>query len=155
MMTRMLVCGDRKWLKHYLPDGTIDAVKVRSIRRGSYRILDMMARKMNADTLIEGCADGADRLAERWTFAQETLGPDLIKQHLHFPALWDKHGRSAGPIRNIQMMDEGKPDFVVALHDNLSDSKGTKHMVSIADKAGIPVYGFFSDDALEADLAYG
>jgi hypothetical protein len=32
-----------------------------------------------------------------------------------------------------------KPDLVLAFHADLAHSKGTKHMVGIARKAGIPV----------------
>ena len=31
-----------------------------------------------------------------------------------FPADWNMHGRAAGPIRNQQMLDEGKPELVVS-----------------------------------------
>jgi len=37
------------------------------------------------------------------------------------------------------MLDEGKPTYVLAFHDNLAESKGTKDMVTRAKKAGIPV----------------
>lgn len=149
-MTRMLVCGDRKWLKHYLPDGKFDVDRATAIRWGSYRILDQVAKENGVRVLIEGCAPGADELSEDWAHDPRTLGPALVVEHLHFPAHWDKYGRSAGPRRNIEMLDTGRPDFVVALHDNLAESKGTRHMVSIADKAGVPVLGFFWDDALRA-----
>jgi len=58
-----------------------------------------------------------------------------------YPAEWDKYGRAAGPIRNMKMLKLGA-DLVVAFHDNLAASRGTKHMVSIAEKAGIPVWKF-------------
>ena len=32
----------------------------------------------------------------------------------HFPADWARHGNSAGPIRNGQMLAAGKPELVVA-----------------------------------------
>lgn len=56
---------------------------------------------------------------------------------ISFPADWTKYGRRAGPIRNYQMLKEGRPDCVVAfLH---AGSRGTAHMISIAQKAGIEV----------------
>ena len=36
------------------------------------------------------------------------------------------------------MIDEGKPDFVAAFHNNIDQSKGTKNMINQAKKAGIP-----------------
>jgi len=56
-----------------------------------------------------------------------------------FPADWEKYGRAAGPIRNKQMIMEGKPDLVVAFHNNISKSRGTKNMVTQARRHGIRV----------------
>lgn len=58
---------------------------------------------------------------------------------LPFPAKWKEFGRAAGPIRNQQMLDEGKPELVLAFHDDLENSKGTKDMVGRAMKADLPV----------------
>lgn len=55
-----------------------------------------------------------------------------------FPAHWDIHGRAAGPIRNQQMLDEGLPDMVIAFHDDIASSKGTKDMISRAEKNSVP-----------------
>ena len=55
----------------------------------------------------------------------------------HFPADWKANPRAAGPIRNRQML-AAKPDMVVAFHKDLATSRGTKDMVTIARKAGIP-----------------
>jgi hypothetical protein len=44
-------------------------------------------------------------------------------------------GKAAGPIRNQRMIDEGKPDLVIAF----PGGRGTADMVSRAKKAGIPV----------------
>ncbi len=51
------------------------------------------------------------------------------------PADWDKFGKGAGPIRNQQMIDEGKPDLVVAF----PGGTGTADMVKRAKKHGIEV----------------
>ena len=56
-----------------------------------------------------------------------------------YPADWDRFGRAAGPIRNKQMLDEGKPTLVIAVHEDISKSKGTKNMVEQAEKRGIDV----------------
>ena len=56
-----------------------------------------------------------------------------------FPAKWEM-GRRAGPIRNQQMIDECRPDLVIAFHENIIESKGTKDMVNRSMKAGIPTY---------------
>jgi hypothetical protein len=36
------------------------------------------------------------------------------------------------------MLDEGRPDEIVAFHDNIAASKGTADMIRRAQKAGIP-----------------
>ena len=82
--------------------------------------------------LIEGGARGADALAATWA---KTNKIDVRT----FPADWDKHGKRAGPLRNIQMLEEGKPDLVVAF----PGGKGTTHMVNEARKANVPVIVMF------------
>lgn len=57
---------------------------------------------------------------------------------------WERYGRAAGPIRNRQMIDT-KPDLVLAFHDNLAMSKGTKNTVDQARKAKIPVQVVLSE----------
>lgn len=78
--------------------------------------------------VISGMARGADSFAAEWA---ERFGFPLHK----FPADWDKHGRAAGPIRNQQMLDEGKPDLVLAF----PGGRGTADMISRARKAGVEV----------------
>jgi hypothetical protein len=105
---RVLVCGSRHFKDRVLLDKTLKGI--------------------NITELIHGCARGADSLAGEFAEAND------IPQH-RYPALWDLHGKRAGPIRNYQMLREGKPDLVVGfLFEN---SRGTKHMLDIARKAGI------------------
>lgn len=80
--------------------------------------------------IIEGGARGADSLGAQ--YAEEVGIPSR-----RFPALWGTYGKAAGPIRNTQMLKEGAPDLVVAFL--APNSRGTKHMISIAEKAGVPV----------------
>jgi hypothetical protein len=49
---------------------------------------------------------------------------------------WDELGKKAGPLPNQRMLDEGKPDLVVAF----PGAGGTKDMVRRAVKAGVPVH---------------
>ena len=78
--------------------------------------------------IIHGAAKGADSLASEWAALNE------VKEEV-FPADWKTHGRAAGPIRNQQMLDEGKPDLVIAF----PGGRGTADMVKRARKAGIEV----------------
>ena len=65
----------------------------------------------------------------------DKLGFEIVK----FPAQWTLHGLSAGHIRNSEMLKEGKPDLVIAFHNDLSSSKGTKNMVEKSMKANVKV----------------
>lgn len=107
---RVLVCGGRNYRDR-------DAV---------YRELDARLWAMSA--LICGAAPGADTLAWDWGRSR-----DLPCER--FPADWRKHGRAAGPIRNQRMIDEGKPDIVLAF----SGGRGTTDMIDRARRAGISV----------------
>lgn len=110
---KILVCGDRNWKNPWI-------------------IYDVLSRLDKEAIIIHGNAKGADIIAG--TFAR-TLG---FKDVMVFPAEWDKYGRSAGPIRNRQMLDQ-KPDLVIAFHNDLENSKGTKDCVTEAEKRGIEV----------------
>lgn len=109
---RVLVCGGR------------DNPNVSLI----FDTLDALRKSTGFDLLIEGDAPGADRVAGAWAKMRRV---DLRL----FPADWQKHGKAAGPIRNQRMIDEGKPDLVVAF----PGGRGTADMVSRAKLAGIPV----------------
>lgn len=78
--------------------------------------------------VISGMARGADKLAFEWAHARG------VKCH-EFPADWNKYGKRAGPIRNQQMLDEGKPDAGVAF----PGGNGTRDMFTRLTNAGIPV----------------
>lgn len=108
---KVLVCGDRKW-----PYKGI-------VRRVLYQVQPSM--------VIQGGARGADTLA--WDVAKEMgLATET------YPAEWKEYGRAAGPIRNRLMLDQ-KPDLVIAFHDDIEHSRGTKDCVTEARKRGIPV----------------
>lgn len=73
-------------------------------------------------TVISGTANGADKLGEE--FAER----NNIKVE-RYPANWDKNGKKAGYLRNVEMAKEA--DCLIAIWDG--KSKGTKHMI---DKIG-------------------
>ena len=78
--------------------------------------------------IVSGMAAGADTLGER--YAQEK-GYEVKK----FPAQWDLYGKSAGYKRNQQMAEYA--DGLIAFWDG--KSRGTKHMIDIANKMGLKV----------------
>lgn len=109
---RVLVCGGRAFRD----------------REGAFATLDALAAEQKIEAVIHGDADGADRLAGEWARLRG------IKE-LAFPADWVKHGRAAGPIRNKQMLDEGRPALVVAF----PGGRGTANMVKQARGVGVAV----------------
>lgn len=86
-------------------------------------------------TIISGGALGADRLGER--YAQER-GYNIKV----FSADWDKHGKSAGPIRNQSMVDIG--DRLIAFWDK--KSKGTEDIITKAFIKSLKTYVVFIDE---------
>lgn len=113
---RILVCGGRDYADQAMLFG----------------VLDMAAEKGPINAIIQGdCPKGADKLARMWALSRN--------EHLErFPADWDAHGKAAGPIRNQQMLDEGRPTKVFAF----PGGRGTADMVRRAKAAGVPVFQF-------------
>ena len=107
---RVLVCGGRDFA-----DGEM-----------AFDALDKLAG--DATEVIHGGARGADRLAHDWAAMRS-------KTYRAFPANWAEHGKAAGPIRNQQMLDDGKTDLVIAF----PGGKGTADMVRRARHAGVRV----------------
>lgn len=117
MSTWLLVCGSRTYS---------DVTRV-------FEELDKIHAENPVSMVIEGEAPGADTFGREWAMARKI--PVAM-----FHADWEKYGRSAGPIRNREMLEKGKPDMVVAFVDKpLDQSRGTKNMVTISRKANIPV----------------
>lgn len=83
---------------------------------------------------IFGDAKGADFLTRVWLKTMYKKGC-AGKYYKEFKADWKRLGPSAGPLRNAQMLEEGKPDLVVAF----PGGPGTANMVKLAKEAGIKV----------------
>lgn len=83
--------------------------------------------------IISGTAKGADRLGEQ--FANE-FNLKLIR----FPADWNKYEKRAGYIRNEQMALYAKEDNGVLIAFWNETSKGTKHMIDLANKHRLKVF---------------
>lgn len=107
---RVIFCGTRGWNQDQL-------------------IIDQL-KSLPPDTIvIHGGARGADFIAGREATA---LGLTVEV----YPAKWTQYGRTAGTNRNIQMLKTGV-DKVFAFWDGVSP--GTRHMINISQKAGVPV----------------
>jgi predicted Rossmann-fold nucleotide-binding protein len=104
---RVIVCGGRNYT---------DA-------RAIYAALDLL----RPEVVISGCQTGADTIALNWASER---GVETAK----YPYLVD-FGHSGGSKRNQQMLEEGKPDLVLAF----PGGRGTADMVRRAKEAGIRV----------------
>ena len=85
--------------------------------------------KNDIKVVVSGGAKGVDSLGER--FARENNLE--IDRYL---ANWNKHGKSAGYIRNQQMAMNA--DALIAVWD--MKSKGTGHMIEIAQSMDLPTF---------------
>jgi UDP-N-acetylmuramoylalanine-D-glutamate ligase len=113
-MARILVCGGRDYFNY---------AKVCEVMN------NLWSKQTTPMVVIEGGARGADTLARLWAKTNNHVEVNT------YPADWKSYGRAAGAIRNKQMLDEGKPDLVVAF----PGGSGTADMVKRAKKAGIEV----------------
>lgn len=109
-MTVILVCGSRGW------SSTVE------LRRR------LAALPPDAE-IIHGAARGADQDAAR-------IARSLGIPETGYPADWKTHGRRAGVLRNLAMLD-APPDLVLAFWDG--QSRGTAHTITEAKRRGIPV----------------
>ena len=79
--------------------------------------------------IVSGCAKGVDAIGEK---IAEINGIPVKR----FPADWNKYGKRAGPLRNMEMGDYA--DALVAVREN--NSKGTTHMITYMQSLGKPVH---------------
>jgi len=92
--------------------------------------------------ILSGGARGADRLGEIKGYGD---GFKVIR----YPANWDKHGKKAGMLRNIEMIDAC--DELISFWDG--ESKGTKHAIEYAQSIGkkVTVYLYKQDKDYEPE----
>lgn len=111
---KVLVCGGRDFEDYDMLKTVLSALQV---EKGAFTLI------------IHGAARGADRMAGQYArrhgIAEQAVSAD-----------WDKHGKAAGPIRNKQMLELGKPDLVVAF----PGGKGTANMVEQSKAAGVEIF---------------
>lgn len=120
----VVVCGSRDWPAPWY----VTAKLIEMVERGSL--------------IITGGARGVDEHAHREAVR---LGyPTKV-----MPADWDRHGKRAGFVRNLAMLDEG-PAMVLAFH--VHGSKGTAHTIREAHRRGITLH-VFTDEDLRPDIA--
>jgi hypothetical protein len=113
----VLCTGDRRYAKF---DVILEALKVTK-------------RELHAVIFAHGGAPGADSLVG-------SACKKLRTPCYSYPAEWQKYRNAAGPIRNRLMLDLHPDAYaVLAFHDRLKDSSGTKDMVEESMRRGLPV----------------
>ena len=136
---RVLVCGGREFGNLPDQDDPTWMAKYKEYRFGMDTLTrlslgwpssepDKYGNTLPLVTIISGGAKGADSMAEDWAIVHWCSFKE-------YKADWNKHGKAAGPIRNQQMLEEGKPDLVVAF----PGGRGTADMVKRAREAGVKV----------------
>ena len=112
---KIIIAGGRDFMDYNLLKKKTN--KILQEKRVSHKIV-----------IISGCARGADTLGLR--YASENAF-DIEE----YPANWDKYGKKAGYMRNVEMAENA--DALIAFWDG--KSKGTKHMIDIATEKNLPI----------------
>ena len=121
MTYRVLVTGSRDWADAHAVGSALLAI----------------ANEVGLENMVVvhgKCPRGADYYADIWAEFHGT-GPE------RHPADWGKHGRAAGIIRNVEMVDAGA-DVCLAFFKEGAANIGTKHCADLAERAGIEVRRF-------------
>ena len=153
-LPKLLVCGGRAYSQkdaYILVRDALDKIcehhnwKTPPTVEGNY---------LYAVKVVSGGAKGIDTAAIDWAIVNWC-------NFVEFTARWEQHGRAAGAIRNQQMLDEAKPDYVVAF----PGGKGTADMVRRAQKVNVPIikvdaagnvsYPIPAEDSTQQELPFG
>ena len=92
-------------------------------------ILNSIKKTVNISKVISGTARGVDKLGEKWAKENHI-------QIEHYPADWNKYGKSAGYRRNAEMAVMG--DLLVCIWDG--ESRGSQHMYDCMVQLKKPTY---------------
>ena len=105
------------------------------LKKSAIEIITKKTMLPDLTRIISGGARGADTLGER--FANE-MGLEISR----FIPDWDDLGKRAGYVRNAEMakfsVEDGNYGVLIAFWDG--KSRGTKHMIDLANKYGLEVH---------------
>ena len=105
------------------------------LKKSAIEIITKKTMLPDLTRIISGGARGADTLGER--FANE-MGLEISR----FIPDWDGLGKRAGYVRNAEMakfaVEDGNYGVLIAFWDG--QSRGTKHMIDLANKYGLEVH---------------
>lgn len=136
----VVVTGSRGWA-HWIP-GANQKMTNRDYAQ-AYALTGILDGLLKSDimtnsstTLVHGgCKTGADAMAAQWALR------NMVHQ-VPFEADWKRHGNSAGPKRNMDMIDwviesDDYHPIVIACFEG--PSKGTTHCAGYAAAKGLEV----------------
>ena len=134
---RVIVCGGRSFANPTFQITTKEEFEQNKIKAEEdikllYSILDYFHETYGVVEMAAGAAIGADSAAE--TYAKESQIP-FVK----FPVTkedWDTHGKKAGILRNIKMLEQFKPDIVIAF----PGGNGTENMCQETKKRHVCLF---------------
>jgi hypothetical protein len=131
-MRRILVSGGRDF--GLIPKDTPPAQLQEAKDKAAYqqkRLTETLNGKLKeyGDVLIiHGKAKGADSFAGAWALANDM-------EVLEYTANWSTYGKAAGYYRNLEMLEDGEPDEVIAFEGG----EGTKMMIKLTNKCKVPL----------------
>lgn len=127
---KILVCGGRDYGRIWYKTPPELLAQKQEEQAFFRKILDNMYAKTTITTIIEGGATGADALAAKWA-------TDYNITLKTYRAQWRKYAKSAGAIRNQQMLDE---EADISMCVAFPGGSGTADMIRRAQTANIPVF---------------
>ena len=105
------------------------------LKKSAIEIITKKTMLPDLTRIVSGGARGADTLGER--FANE-MGLEISR----FIPDWDGLGKRAGYVRNAEMakfaVEDDNDGMLIAFWDG--QSRGTKHMIDLANKYGLEVH---------------
>jgi len=113
-MVRIVICGDKQW--------------------SDYGLVEKVLSRINSVSRIECLIEGGRKGVDEWAFFAILKIQPTAKIVEMLPN-WQI--KNTGSVLNQQMLDEGKPDLVVAFHDDIDE--WTKDMLEKAKERRIPV----------------
>ena len=115
--------------------GSRDFNDYKLLKQSAIEIITKKTMLTDLTRIISGGARGADTLGER--FANE-MGLEISR----FIPDWDGLGKRAGYVRNAEMakfaVEDNSYGVLIAFWDG--QSRGTKHMIDLANKHGLEVH---------------
>lgn len=120
----VLVCGGRSYGK-----GANSLIERKRLNKVLSTVLYMCTNTDKLLRIVHGGAEGADSLSGKWADINNVAVTE-------YKADWIAYGKSAGRIRNIEMLKKSSPHFGIVF----PGGKGTLHMKDLLVNNNVPFY---------------